>query len=85
MAGSKVKKYLTLVMDGSDINVLSHIINTIDCTAGNKDRKTIWYPLDSNHPSLMVLETFTNEQRYNSIKTVIEKLYPGLCVFNPAV
>lgn len=83
MSGAKVEKYVTLVMDGSDVKVLSNIINVIDALAGTRNGETVYSPLDSNHPTLMILETFTNSRIYKTIEKVIESMYPGLCVFNP--
>ena len=83
LVGEKTRNYQTLIMDGSDPYVVRDILLMIDLITG--DFETINYPLDEEHPSIIVLETKTNEDVYDLIEMVIESEFPGLCVFNPEV
>ena len=82
MAGFIRRNYKTVVMDGSNEEVLKDIINGIE-TATKGEAKC--YPLDDDHPTMMIIETRTCKRIYDVIQSVVEFMYPGLCVFNPKI
>ena len=83
MAKYRVKDYETIVMDGSNIGVLSVIVREIDGITGEQYGKSTYRSLDSDHPTMIVVTTRTNQLMYECIKDAVTKHYPGLCVFNP--
>jgi hypothetical protein len=83
MAGYRVKDFETVVMDGSNISILSSIINQIDKITEEKHGKSTYRSLDSAHPTMMVVTTRTSVYIYCYIADRIDNLYPGLCAFNP--
>ena len=83
MTGLLVKKYSTVVMDGSDIEVLSFITGFINLMTKGKHGVARCRPLDDNHPTMMVIETRTTGRTYEVIQEMLSEYYPGLCIFNP--
>lgn len=83
MAGFVVKDYATVVMDGSNTEVVRNIIDMIDTIIEGKGRRMSNHLLDKQHPTTMVIKTRTDVNTYGFVQKVIEKLYPGLCIFNP--
>ena len=83
MAGFIVKKYATVVMDGSDLEVISFITGLINLMTKQRHGEAKCRPLDSTHPTMMVIETRTTGNTYDVIKELLSEYYPGLCVFNP--
>ena len=83
MTGLLVKKYSTVVMDGSDIEVLSFITGLINLMTKEKHGVARCHPLDDTHPTMMVIETRTTGRTYDVIQEMLSEYYPGLCVFNP--
>ena len=83
MAGFIVKDYATVVMDGSDTKVVRGILEMIDAIVEGRGRRTSCRLLDKQHPTTMVITTKTDVNTYGFVQKVIEKMYPGLCVFNP--
>lgn len=85
MAGFNVKDYATVVMDGSNTEVVRDIIGMIDAITVGRRGKMSCHLLDKQHPTTMVIKTMTDVNTYDFVQRVIEKLYPGLCVFNPPI
>ena len=83
MTGYQVRDFETIVMDGSNINVLGEIINQIDGFTEEMHGKSTYRSLDSDHPTMIVITTRTNALMYGCIAHAIDMLYPGLCAFNP--
>ncbi len=83
MAGFIIKDYATVVMDGSNTEVVRNIIDMIDTIIEGRGRHMSSHLLDKQHPTTMVIKTRTDVNTYGFVQKVIEKLYPGLCVFNP--
>ena len=81
MTGTIVKNHTTVIMDGSNREVVNDILNAMDVFVGCEHVEC--KPLDSKHPTMMVVETTADEFTYGIAQNVIENLYPGLCVFNP--
>ena len=83
MAGFIVKDYATVVMDGSNTEIVRNIIEMIDAITNGRRGPMSCHLLDKQHPTTMVIKTKTDVNTYGFIQRVIEKLYPGLCIFNP--
>lgn len=83
--GLKIKKFVTVIMDGSDYKKVNRIMRNIDMMNFKCRGKSICRILDKNHPTIKVIETFTDGINYRLMKKTIEFAYPGLCVFNPMV
>lgn len=83
MAGFIVKDYATVVMDGSNTEVVRNIIDMIDTITEGRRKRMACHLLDKQHPTTMVIKTRTDVNTYDFVQRVIEKMYPGLCVFNP--
>ena len=83
MAGFIVKDYATVVMDGSNTEVVRNIIDMIDTITKGRRKRLACRLLDKQYPTTMVIETRTDVNTYDFVQRVIEKMYPGLCVFNP--
>lgn len=79
------KNFATVVMDGSDENVLRTITDAIDLVTKERHGASVCRDFDSARPSMKVIETCTDEKTYEKIRGMIESSYPGLCVFNAAV
>lgn len=82
MMGLAKKNYVTVIMDGSDKDVVDNIRLTFDLVNKCEIGGTSCHPLSKDHPTTIVIETDTTKERYSEIKCVIEKAYPGLCLFN---
>lgn len=83
MAGFIVKKFTTVIMDGSDKSIVKDITGVINMMTKERRGKAICRSLDKNHPTMKVIETYTTSRTYNMIREAIEEIYPGLCIFNP--
>ena len=79
------KKFVTVVTDGSDENVMRSISYAIDLVTRERYGESICRNFNSAHPTMKVIETYTNNRTYNKIRTMIESSYPGLCIFNAAM
>ena len=83
MAGIKVKDYVTVIMDGSDTEVVRKIVNVIDKVTAKKHGVSTEHVFDDDHPTMVIIKTKTTNGVYKIIQNVIDTIYPGLCVFNP--
>lgn len=83
MAGIVVKDYKTIIMDGSDETVVRKIIDIIDKMTAKRYGASTEHIFDEDHPTMKVIETTTTSGGYLVIKNVLNKTYPGLCVFDP--
>jgi predicted double-glycine peptidase len=80
------RKFRTVVMDGTDTEIVNFIMSDlIDDMNFEKYGKSTCQPLDDKHPSMIVIETYTTEDMYHTMQGVIDKCYPGLCIFNPPI
>lgn len=82
MTGLDKKKYVTVIMDGSNKSVVEHIRLACDLVNQCEIGSAVCYPLSDEHPNVVIVETITTRKLYNDIKSVIEETYPGLCLFN---
>ena len=78
-------KYVTVIMDGSNKKVVEEITGVFDMVTRRLIGKTRCRKLDKNHPSMLVITTYTSTRKYWIIRRIIEKAYPGLCTFNAVV
>lgn len=85
MKGLFAKKFTTVVMDGSDVNCVRSITGIMNMINGERYGEINCRSLDANHPTMKVIDIYTTKRRFDQIQGVIEQVYPGLCVFNPAM
>lgn len=83
MAESIVTKRTILVMDGSNEKIVGNIIELVDHIAKELSVKAICRDLDGGHPTIKIIETAMDEERFVVTQDLIERRYPGLCVFDP--
>ena len=82
MTGLLERDYVTVIMDGSNKEVVDDIRLTFDLVTQCEIGGTRCHPLSTEHPTIMVIETNMTKETYSEIKWVIERTYPGLCLFN---
>ena len=85
MKGLFVKKFTTVVMDGSDTDRIDAITGIINMMTEERHGEATCREFDSTHPTMKVIDIYTRRRRFNQIQSVIEQVYPGLCVFNPTM
>lgn len=77
-------KFNTVVMDGTQTEIVNFIMNDLIDELNNREYgKSICRPLDDRHPTMIVIETHTTERKYKTMQDLIELCYPGQCIFNP--
>lgn len=77
--------FVTVIMDGSDKGIVKCIMEVIDMVTQEYYGKSTCRDFDADHPTMKVIETITDKATYEEVSSAIEGLYPGLCVFNPAM
>ena len=85
MKGLFVKKFTTVVMDGSDADRIEAITGIVNMMTEERYGTATCRELDSDHPTIKVIDIYTRRGVFKQIQSVIEQVYPGLCVFNPAM
>ena len=80
MLGFKV--FNTVVMDGSSKFECREIAGIIDMVTNRRFGKSKARSLDKDHPTMKVIKRFTTAERYRQAKLIIEKTYPGNCVYD---
>ena len=85
MKGIFVKKFTTVVMDGSDATCVESITGIMNMMTDERHGKATCRAFDSDHPTMKVIDIYTRRRRFDQIQKVIEQTYPGLCIFNPAM
>ena len=85
MKGLFVKRFTTVVMDGSDVDRVRAIMGIMGMMNNERYGEATCRELDANHPTMKVIDIYTRRRRFDQIQSVIEQVYPGLCVFNPAM
>lgn len=86
MRDAYCKTFRTVIMDGTDSEIVGFIVNDlIDDLNRESYGKSTCRPLDDKHPSMIVVETYTREHMYNEMRDLIDRCYPGLCIFNPPI
>ena len=76
------KTFNTVVMDASDESVMRNITDSIDIVTRERCGKSISRPFDGDHPTMKVIVTRTSKRTYKTVQEMIERAYPGLCVFS---
>lgn len=76
------REFNTVVMDGSNEEVMRTITEAIDIVTKEKYGKSTSRNFDNEHPTMKVIVTRTTERTYKTIRGMIERAYPGLCIFN---
>lgn len=77
-----IKKYKTVIMDGSDKKKVKEITNIFDMIKNKRFSKIKAKPIDGDHPTMLVFTTIMSTQRYHDARRIINQAYPGLCVFD---
>lgn len=76
------KRFNTVIMDGSSNFVNKEIAGIMDMVTGKRIGRTKVKSMDKNHPTMKRFTRFTSVQRYHDARRIIERTYPGLCVFD---
>ena len=79
------RKFATVVMDGSNKDVLNEIIGIHGSYVYPNDNKISCRPMSKDHPTMMVIKLKCTKKVYDSITAAVEKKFPGLCVFNAKI
>ena len=79
----RVKKFSTVVMDGTNRETLKRILDIVWMWADGACGEIKCHALDKNHPSMVVIESKMYTYHFNQMRSIIEANYPGLCIFNP--
>lgn len=82
MKGLFSREFNTVVMDASDENVVRNISEAIDIVTKERHGSSTIKPFDEKRPSMMVIVTRTTKRTYKTIQNMVERAYPGLCVFS---
>ena len=75
------KFYKTVIMDGSNKRVVDEITSTFEMMLGKRFRIKA-KSVDKDHPTMLVSTTLTSANRYHDTRRLINRTYPGLCVFD---
>lgn len=73
----RINDYTIVIMDGSDPKIVTNVLEVV------LGLNTTCEPMDIDHPTTMVITTKTTSACFDKMTNVLERLYPGLCVFNP--
>lgn len=76
------KFYKTIIMDGSDLKKVKSIIAVFDMITRRRLGKTNYKPINSDHPTMLEFKIFASANTYNNACKIINKIYPGLCIFD---
>lgn len=79
------KKYVTVIMDGTDRRIVREIIGIINMMCNRRLGKMKCRKLDANHATMKVIDVYTSAEMYRQTRRLIEKAYPGLCIFDVVV
>lgn len=83
MTETNVQKRTIVVMDGSNEKIVGNIIELVDHITKGLFVKATCRILDSKHPTMPVIETTMDDERFEIAQRLLEIQHPGLCVFNP--
>lgn len=79
--GYELNEFTTIIMDGSNREVVDRIVDTFQCMVSGD---VTCEPLDENHPTMMVVKAVTTKDTYGVLQWGIAQVFPGLCVFDQA-
>ena len=77
-----MKNYKTVIMDGSNKRTVDEITSIFEMMLGRKFRRIKTKPIDKDHPTMLSFEVFARANDYHDVRRLINKTYPGLCVFD---
>ena len=83
MTESITKKCTVIIMDGSHSGLVGNIIELVDHITKELFVKSTCRQLDRRHPTMLVVETTMDDERYEKLQHLLDTRYPGLCVYNP--
>ena len=78
------KKRNLVIMDGSNIETVKAVLGVVRMIGGDKCIKRC-KRLDDSHPTMKVINYRTDSRTSEDIKEVLDKVWPGLCIYNVAV
>lgn len=83
MNNKNLKELSVIIMDGSDNDKVDYIRALVWEWSDPSVRQIMFYELDENHPSTLVMRTKISDDYAKDLQNIIERRYPGLCIFNP--
>ena len=85
MKGLFAKNFKTVILDGSDSDVVNTITCAIDIVTKERYGSSICRDFNGTLPTAKIVETRTDKKTYRKICGMIERSYPGLCIFSASV
>ena len=83
MTESTIEKCTIVIMDGSHRGLVDNIIELVDHITKELFVRSTCRQLDRRHPTMLVVETMMEDERYEKLQHLLETSYPGLCIYNP--
>lgn len=83
MTESTVLNKIIVIMDGSNEKIVNNIIELVDHITKGIFVKATCRVLDSNHPTMQVIDTRMDDELFEVTQRLLEIQHPGLCIFNP--
>lgn len=74
--------YKTVIMDGSNSKTVKEITSIFEMMKNKRFSKIKAKPIDKNHPTMLEFTTLMSAQRYHDTRRIINRAYPGLCIFD---
>ena len=75
-----------VIMDGSSKEKVAKILTKVGDIIGKRTKCIVHVSrLDTNHPTMVVVEYATGLVKNSKLKKELEKQYPGLCIYDVAV
>ena len=85
MNGLLCKNFNTVIMDASNEEVVRNIVEGINIVTEERCGSATCRPFSDKRPDMKVVTTRTTKRKYESIRGMIERAYPGLCAFDVAM
>lgn len=84
MKERNLKMNTVVIMDGTNQNTVEYITAMLREWSPVSSGEPVVYPMSRNyHPSKMVVKTEVYEDELDKLNSLIERRFPGLCMFNP--
>lgn len=80
---TKIKTNTVVIMDGTDKRKVEYVRSLCEAWSPIAVGKPMVWPLSKDHPSMIVIKTQLNDYEVDHVNGIIEKQFPGLCMFNP--
>ena len=82
MKGIEFKLNTIVIMDSSNKGNVTYITDMLRAWNAYGGNPRV-YPLSKNHSSILVVKMQLEERDINHVNDLIERRFPGLCIFNP--